>query len=964
MPVALEQFVKNLTDSGVLSAGKLEHFLPPKASPKSAEGLAKELVRQKQLTKYQAAEIYQGRAKSLILGNYTILDKIGAGGMGQVFKAQHRRMERVVAIKMLPAAMLKDPAAAARFQREVVAAAKLSNPNIVSAYDADEANGRHFLVMEYVEGQDLSALVKRDGPLSVTKAAGCILQAARGLEFAHKKGVVHRDIKPANLLLDTEGTVKILDMGLARFNTDGDAATQAELTGTGAVMGTVDYMAPEQALSTKHADARADIYSLGCSLYYLVTGKAAYDGETLMARLLAHREQPIPSLGADVPEPVQAVFEKMVAKNVQDRYQTMSEVVAELQQCVSAGTTVDGSKTSVEPGSEISSLSFLQNAPVKKTASHTAPKKPVKAASTPGQGISRNGKLAIAGGGLLALIVLAGVLLMIRTKNGTLVVEIDQPDAVVEVLDEHGGVEIKRPGEKGTVSISVDPGKHRLKIEKNGFVVYGQDFVMESGGTQSIKATLEEDKPWFSAKFRKWEKKTAALPAEDQVQAVRKRLMELNPDFDGRLGEEIVSGVVATVSPLNDHLIDISPLRAFSKLKTVRLLPSNHQFITQLADLSPLAGMALTSLDFSGTKVSDLSPLAGMPLTTLKFDWTPVSDLAPLKGMELTTVSCFNTKVSVLSPLIGMPLKSLMCYGTQISDLSPLQGMKLSDLHCGSTQISDLSPLKGMPLTVLDVSATQVSDLSPLEGMPLTFFGCDGTPVSDLSPLKGTKLTTLNIGATKVSVLLPLMGLPLKTLACNGTQVSDLSPLEGMALTRLDLSGTQVSDLSPLAGMPLSRLQCGDSKVTELKPLRGMPLTSLILDGTQVVDLSPLRGIPLAFLSLGNCSLVSELSPLEGMPLTYLLLGGTKVTAAGVAALRKTLPNQCDLRWDKPADVDKAWELPAFKEWEKEVASLPAEEQVEAVSKKLRKLNPGFDGIVTPKVEKGVLTDLDLSSTT
>ena len=221
----------------------------------------------------------------------------------------------------------------ARFEREVRAAAKLSHPNIVAAYDADEANGVHFLVMEYVEGNDLSALVKKNGPFPVARTVNYILQAARGLEFAHKKGVIHRDIKPSNLLLDNEGAVKILDMGLARIESGGDAATKSELTGTGAVMGTVDYMAPEQALSTHHADARADIYSLGCTLYYLLTGRAAYDGETLMAKLLAHREQPIPELGAGVPEEIEAVFRKMVAKSVEDRYQSVSEVVADLEKC-------------------------------------------------------------------------------------------------------------------------------------------------------------------------------------------------------------------------------------------------------------------------------------------------------------------------------------------------------------------------------------------------------------------------------------------------------------------------------------------------------------------------------------------------------------------------------------------------------------------------------------------------------
>lgn len=214
MPVPLEQFIEQIEASGVLASETLANFLPPKASPQDAEELARELVRQKKLTKFQAEQLWQGKGNSLVLGNYVLLDKIGQRGMGAVYKAQHRRMKRIVALKMLPPSMLKDPAAAARFQREVEAAAKLRHPNVVAADDADEANGVHFLVMEFVEGQDLSALVKSNGPLPVAKAVNCILQAARGLDFAHKKGVIHRDIKPANLLLDWSGDRETLTVHL------------------------------------------------------------------------------------------------------------------------------------------------------------------------------------------------------------------------------------------------------------------------------------------------------------------------------------------------------------------------------------------------------------------------------------------------------------------------------------------------------------------------------------------------------------------------------------------------------------------------------------------------------------------------------------------------------------------------------------------------------------------------------
>lgn len=331
MAVSLEEFVQQLEASGLLSGDELQTLLQD--SPADVEQLASELVRQQKLTSYQVEQIRAGQGQSLVLGNYVVLDKLGQGGMGMVLKARHRRMDRIVAIKVMSTAAMNSPEAVQRFHREVKAAAKLEHPNIVAAYDADESRGTHFLVMQFIEGTDLSALVKRKGPLSVEQAVTCVSQAAKGLEFAHHRGVIHRDIKPANLLIDNDGVVKILDMGLARI--EGEVGAQAELTSTGAVMGTVDYMAPEQAISTKHADARSDVYSLGITLWYLLAGRSAYHGDTLMARLLAHRDAPIPSLCAERPEisaALDAVFRKMVAKQPADRYQSMAELLVDLDQ--------------------------------------------------------------------------------------------------------------------------------------------------------------------------------------------------------------------------------------------------------------------------------------------------------------------------------------------------------------------------------------------------------------------------------------------------------------------------------------------------------------------------------------------------------------------------------------------------------------------------------------------------------
>lgn len=267
------------------------------------------------------------------LGEYQLLSKLGQGGMGTVYKALHTKLQRVVALKLLPKREAEDEQAVGRFEREMAALGRLKHPNIVQAFDAREVAGTRFLAMELVEGLDLSHLVQRCGPLPVPDACELIRQAALGLHCAHQCGLVHRDVKPANLMLAASGEVKVLDLGLARLPSrqlDGD------MTGTGQAMGSADYMSPEQASDSHRVDIRADIYSLGCTLYKLLTGQAPFSGlnyQSNLEKLIAHRQEPVPPIGSfrpEVPNGLAAVLDRMLAKSPDERFPTAADVAASI----------------------------------------------------------------------------------------------------------------------------------------------------------------------------------------------------------------------------------------------------------------------------------------------------------------------------------------------------------------------------------------------------------------------------------------------------------------------------------------------------------------------------------------------------------------------------------------------------------------------------------------------------------
>jgi serine/threonine protein kinase len=280
-----------------------------------------------------------GDTQPLNLGQYRLLDELGRGGMGRVYKALHTIMGRIVAIKVIAPELMQDPVAVEWFRREVRAGTQLVHPNIVMAYDANEAEGLHFLVMEFVHGITLDAFVKQNGPLPIARACALIRQAALGLQHAHEKGMVHRDIKPGNLLIPLpEGDnspdvlVKILDFGLARLQgkTAGDTIA---LRGDTGVLGTPDYIAPEQSRDIHSADIRSDLYSLGCTFYFSLSGRVPFPGDNAMEKLVKHlteQPEPLEKVRPAVPSQVADIVRRLMAKNPADRPQTPAELVEEL----------------------------------------------------------------------------------------------------------------------------------------------------------------------------------------------------------------------------------------------------------------------------------------------------------------------------------------------------------------------------------------------------------------------------------------------------------------------------------------------------------------------------------------------------------------------------------------------------------------------------------------------------------
>lgn len=621
-------------------------------------------------TKWDGEDL-QAAQESFFLGKYKLLEMLGKGGMGAVFKAQQTGFDRFVAIKVMAPELLNDAELVKRFLREMQAVAALSHPNIVAAFDADCARGNtYYLVMEYVNGIDLETWCKKAAPLPIDWTCECIRQAALGLQHAHNKDLVHRDIKPSNLLVVGKDTttaplVKILDMGIAQFTKEETQKTR--ITATGQIIGTLDYIAPEQALDAKAADCRSDIFSLGCTLFEALTGEPAITGNNATEKLFALATKDIRRLSElrpEIPPELDAVVNKMVQREPEDRYQTALEVAEALEPfCLGY---VPDSKSVSKDTSENEMHQFL---------GYLASKdEPQAQAGTAVEEADDGEQLEVlpelqwpahwwwVGGGaalLLLFAVLAGVILRFNTPQGTILVEVNQPDA--EITVDGGWISVKSPLVREAVKIRVAEGKHLLEVRKEGFREFTREFTLKKGETPRLSVKLipnnGEAAPPLPPTKQVRQSPTDKQLAQEQI-AVVKWLME-----EKGLGVVLIDGVGTVNKP---------PTSPFRMRRLTLHCPLTTEELPRLAVLVDLEYLDLGSQPLTDEALTRLAPLS--ELNTLNVNHTkltPASVRTLRQFPKLENLTMTFASAEWVEALRQLPaLRSLHFYRNHIPDES------------------------------------------------------------------------------------------------------------------------------------------------------------------------------------------------------------------------------------------------------------------------------------------------------
>jgi Leucine-rich repeat (LRR) protein len=904
------------------------------ASAADGVGFGKWLVDHQYVTAYQLDRLQRGQTNHYFFNQYKLLDRIGQGRMAGVYKAAHR-LGPVVAIKVLPPSKAKDPVAFGRFQREARLALRLKHPNVVRTFQTGAAEGLHYLVMEFLDGETLEETLQRRKKLPPAEAVRLVEQALQGLQHLHEQGMVHRDLKPANLMLvaapgpgshDTtlSSTLKILDIGVGRALFDeGEpgGGNQQDLTNRGDLLGSPDTMAPEQARDAHSADVRADIYSLGCILYHALTGQPPFPGDNVVQKIVRHateKPRPVKEFTPGVPTELQQILDTMLAKDPALRYPTPAKAARALQSVMERKPPAAHAPAAADPAAR--QMQAYENWLESEDPEAGGRQSPAAPDGAPGQSFwKRHQPKLLAGAGVVAFGLLAWV----------------------------------------------------------GYLLFAPD--REKPKTQHHQGQEEKPAPW--------EKRVAALKPKAQVAAVLARLKKRNPGFDERgARHKIQDGVVTELQFVTDAVTDLTPVRALKGLKRLSC-PGSNPGKGKLADLRALRGLELAVLDVSSTKVSSLAPLWGMPLVYLGIAGTQVRDLSPVADMPLMVLHCAGAPVKDLSPLEGLELTLLDAGGCPVDDLAPLRGMPLTALWCPVKPRRDsevlrslrmLKTINGKPAAEtwkelvdeqksLDqwVRKSSVQPAHVLVGLVEKKLrqrnpGFKGWPKPPV--IRNGAVVEVHLTGNVITDLSPLRAFPrLEKLDCHGSgagkgRLASLQPLRGLRLTALDCAETRVSDLAPLRDMPLTTLNLhGCARVRDLGPLRKLPLVSLNIAGTGVSDLAPLRGRPLHYL-FAEGTRVRDLSPLRGLALQGLTVD--LIPARDNEVLR-SLKQLAQINYQSAA---KYWEnMDREEAWVRRVSGLSGEKQIKEVTRALKDRNRAFAGKPVWVTLRGVVLGLTLS---
>jgi len=566
-----------------------------------------------------------GGLEGQTFAGFKVIAKIGQGGMGAVYKAIQPVLNRPVALKILPTTFAEDPAFLARFHREATAAAHLDHPDIVQVHAAGEDSGTHYIAMEFVEGETLEKRLLRVGKFKPVEALCIVLRVAEALAYAWAKTqLVHRDVKPANILLASDGRMKLADLGLAKR-----VGGSSSMTHTGMAIGSPHYISPEQALGRKDVDFRADIYSLGCTLYHLVTGRLPYESEEALAVMLKHIHEPSPRVTdvmPDCPAPMVKLLDRMLAKDPQLRHRSYEELVAEIRQAI----------TQIEPGYPVSAESTIR---------FVSP-----AAWTKVRALQPGKASAIVVG---VAVVVAGAVLLIRTVWKS--PDPAQAEAPPVLQSANGADAFAREIAALAPEAQVWRVLARLKELNHGFDPATATHRIEKDKVVELSFSTEAVTDVSPVRALSDLRRLSCRGTTES-----RSLVELSPLRGMRLNL-----LACSFSMVND----LSPLKGMP-------LEELNCGSTAVEDLSPLAGMPLVKLDIFETSVRDLTPLAGLPLRWLNCAKTQVRDLRPLQGLVLEELFCDQTAITDFSPLRDLPLRTLRANIEPDRDASVLRSIR------------------------------------------------------------------------------------------------------------------------------------------------------------------------------------------------------------------------------------------------------------------------------------------------